>query len=119
MFFENWLEDLLPTKWSRRLAMATVFLAGSAFAAPSILPASFLPALPEQVFLIRLVLLLLTTTVGSIAVSISVVRAYHAQAAAHQLAIQAMERAHAEASGSKANHDLYKPINYPSLGITR
>jgi hypothetical protein len=119
MSIENWLEDLLPTKWSRRIALATAFFAGSAFAAPSILPASFLPALPEQVFLIRLVLALLTTTVGSIAVSFSVVSAYHALAAAHQLAIQVMERAHAEAFASKANQDLHRPLNYPSLGTGR
>jgi hypothetical protein len=77
MSWEVWLEDLLPTKWSGRLAWATIVVAGSAFGLPSILPDSFLPKSPEQIFLLRLVLLLLSTTIGTIAILIVVVKEYN------------------------------------------
>ena len=117
MPLESWLEDLLPTKWSRRFGLATVVLAGAAFGVPSILPASFLPVAPVQVFLIRLVLLLFIASVGLVAVLSTVIRAYHAQAAAHLLALAAMEHTQADESASRSNRELHKPINYPYLGI--
>ena len=78
MGWEVWLEDLLPTKWSGRLAWATVVVASSAYSLPSFLPDSFLPQSPEQIFLLRLVLLLLSTTIGALSVLVTVVKAYNA-----------------------------------------
>lgn len=68
-----WLEGVLPTKWSALLAKATVVLSASAAGLPSLLPISYLPESPEQIFLLRLLLLLLSALVGSLAVLILVV----------------------------------------------
>jgi hypothetical protein len=76
-WWEDWLTDLLPTKWSQRLAVVTIAVAGSAYSLPSILPDSYLPESPEQKFLLRLVLLLLATTIGTISILITVVRAHN------------------------------------------
>ena len=117
MSLENWLEDLLPTKWSRRVAFATVAASGFAYYMPSLLPSSFLPSSQEQVFLIKLLLLLLVACVGSLIVIFLVVRAYHAQAAAHLMELQAIQRAHSQDLESRANSDLHRPLKYPSLKL--
>jgi len=77
MAWESWLEDLLPTKWSQRLVVVTIAAAGGAYSLPGILPESFLPKSPEQMFLLRLVLLLLSTTIGTILILIAVVKAHN------------------------------------------
>ena len=118
MSLENWLEDLLPTKWSRRVAFAAVAASGFAYYLPSLLPGSFLPASQEQVFLIRLLLLLFVAFVGSLIVLFLVVRAYRAQADAHQRDLQAIQHAHSQDLESRANSDLHRPLKYPSLGIS-
>ena len=118
MSLENWLEDLLPTKWSRRVAFATVVASGGAYYIPSLLPSSFLPVSQEQEFLIRLLLLLLVASIGSLVVLLLVVRAYHAQAAAYQREIQSIQLAHSQELQSRSNTELHKPLKYPSLGIS-
>jgi len=97
MFAEAWLEDLLPTKWSRRLAVATCVVAAAAFGVPSLLPQSYLPASPEQVFLLRLFLLLLVSLVGSLAVLVLVIRAFRTQSEKHQGEIEVQKKEHDEA----------------------
>ena len=79
MNWEAWFEDLLPTKWSRRVALATIVIAGAAFGVPSILPQSYLPESQEEIFLLRIILLLLVAFVGTFAVLCLVVREFNLQ----------------------------------------
>ena len=119
MALETWLDDLLPTKWSRRLALATIGASGVAYSLPSFLPASFLPQSQEQIFLLRIVLLLLLALIGSLFTLVLVVRAYNTQTKQHALEIQ-KQREHYEslASEEKKHHDNFtKPIKYDNRGI--
>ncbi|WP_077730036.1 hypothetical protein [Methylocaldum sp. 14B] len=119
MALETWLDDLLPTKWSRRLALATIAASGAAYSLPSFLPASYLPQSQEQVFLLRLVLLLLLALVGSLFTLALVAHAYHAQTKQHALELQ-KQKEHFEslATEEKKPHDNFtKPIKYDNRGI--
>ncbi len=80
MTLEAWFEDLLPTKWSRRAALATIVIAGAAFGVPSILPQSYLPESQEEIFLLRIILLLFVALVGTLVVLFLVVREFNLQA---------------------------------------
>lgn len=80
MTWEAWFKDLLPTKWSRRVAFATIVIAGAAFGVPSVLPQSYLPESQEKIFLLKIILLLLVAFVGTLAVLILVVREFNVQA---------------------------------------
>jgi hypothetical protein len=115
MSLESWSKDLLPTKWSRRFAVATVLASGSAYSLPSLLPQPLLPSSPVQLFLTRLVLLLLVACVGLLIVLCLVVRAYHTQAVAHQSEMQATQHAHAQELESRSNANLHRPLNYHAL----
>ena len=103
MSIENWLDDLLPTKWGRRVALAAIMLSGSSYYLPSLLPSSFLPDSEEQVFFIRLVLSLSVLIIGSLIVIFIVVRAFHAQAAAHKLQLESINK-----------NKMNRPIIYPN-----
>jgi len=119
MALETWLDDLLPTKWSRRLALATIGASGVAYSLPSFLPASFLPQSPEQIFLLRLVLLLLSALVGSLVTLFLVIRAYNKQKIQHAVELQ-KQREHYEslALEEKKRHDGFnKKLDYPRLGV--
>ena len=81
MTLEAWFEDLLPTKWSRRVALATIGIAGGAFGVPSILPQSYLPESQEEIFLLRIILFLFVAVIGIVVVlSLVVFRASNLQA---------------------------------------
>jgi hypothetical protein len=110
MSAEAWLEDLLPTKWSRRLAVATVAAAGAAFGVPSLLPQSYLPASPEQVFLFRLVLLLLVALVGSLTVLVLVVREFNSQSLKHKADIEALKNGYGENTQEESLTDVHERV---------
>lgn len=80
MNWEAWFEDLLPTKWSRRVGLATIMIAGAAFGAPSILPKSYLPDSPEEIFLLRIILVLFVAFIGTLTVLGLVLREFNLQA---------------------------------------
>lgn len=73
---KDWLELLLPTKLSRLIAGMTPLLAPAAYSLPSILPDSWLPIWPETLLLVRIVLLLLTLLLCSLATLYAVVIGY-------------------------------------------
>lgn len=73
---KDWLELLLPTKLSRLIAGMTPLLAPAAYSLPSFLPDSWLPIWPETLFLVRIVLLLLTLLLCSLATLYAVVIGY-------------------------------------------
>lgn len=73
MSTDAWLEDLLPTKWARRIAGVTLVSVVGAFNLPSLLPPSFLPATPELLFSLRIILALATALVGVLVVLACVV----------------------------------------------
>ena len=110
MLADAWLEDLLPTKWSRRLALATLAAAGAAFGVPSLLPQSYLPASPEQVFLLRLLLLLLAALVGSLAVLVLIVREFNSQSAKHEAEIEALKKEYGEAAHEQPLTDVHERV---------
>ena len=60
------LANVIPTKWSQVTAALTLLAIPSAYNAPSLLPPTWLPNSPEQVFLIRLLLSALTGWAGSL-----------------------------------------------------
>lgn len=78
MSLDTFLEDVLPTKWSRRLAVATIALATGAYNLPSILPSSWLPNSQEQIFLLRVMLLETTALLGAFVVIVLLVVEVHA-----------------------------------------
>lgn len=61
----DWLSEILPGKWPSRMLIATAALIGVAFGSPSLLPASFLPSSPEQIFLLRVWLAGIVAVVGA------------------------------------------------------
>lgn len=77
MNWEDWFKEALPTKWSRQVALATVAIAVGAYGLPSLLPASYLPRSPEEIFLLRIVLFLFVALAGSLLVLFLVVRKLH------------------------------------------
>ena len=79
MTWESWLEDLLPTKWSRRVVFATIVIAGGAFSVPSIIPPSYLSESQEEIFLLRIILLLFVAFIGTVVVLFLIVREFNLQ----------------------------------------
>lgn len=68
MSTEAWLDDLLPTKWARRVAAATLGFAVGAYNLPLLFPPSIAPATPELLFSLRIILALLAAVVGLVIV---------------------------------------------------
>ncbi len=77
MNWEDWFEEALPTKWSRRVALATVAMAAGAYGLPSLLPTSYLPRSAEEIFLLRIILFLFVALAGTLLVLFLVVRKLH------------------------------------------
>jgi len=73
MAWQKIIEDILPTKWSRAVAVLTVLAAAGAYNFPSLLPASLLPTAAEQLFLVRCLLFLAIFLAGTLAVLVLVV----------------------------------------------
>lgn len=73
MSTDAWFADLLPTKWARRIAGLTLLSVAGAYNLPSLLPPSFLPAAPELLFSLRIILALTTALVGVLVVLVCVV----------------------------------------------
>jgi len=64
----DFLEYILPTKWSRWSAATTMLLAPLAYNLPTILPASWQAESEVSSFLIRCILALLTFLIGTLVV---------------------------------------------------
>ena len=62
------------------MTLATIVAAGGAFGVPSILPQSYLPESQEEIFLLRIILLLLVAFIGTLVVLSLVVREFNLQA---------------------------------------
>jgi hypothetical protein len=108
---DAWIDDLLPTKWSRRIAVATIALSAGAFGAPSLLPTSWVPASPEHMFTVRLLLAAVVLLGGAIVVLALVVRSHQSQAKR----IAELERELKERPAAK--RASLQPINYDNRGI--
>ena len=114
MSLESWAEDFLPTKWSRRIAVASVAIATAAAAFLSSLPASFLPAAPEHVFVLRLLVGAVVLLTGSFVVLVLVVRSHRAQSKR----IVALEGELAARPAAKTGDiQPLPPIKYDNRGI--
>ena len=81
----------LPTKWSKAIAGMTLIATPSVYNVPSLLPLTWLPNSPEQIFLIRLLLSVSTLLLGSWIVLLLVVRAFHNLASQHVVEIEKLK----------------------------
>src|SRR5687768_13408955 len=101
------LADVIPTKWSRAIAVLTLGLIPLAYNAPSLLPPAWLPNSPEQIFLIRLLLS------GTFITLVLVVRAYNALVKSHATEIEAINAKHKTKINLEDSPRFNKKINYP------
>jgi len=113
MSLQSWADDLLPTKWSRRLAVATVLVAAAAYTGPSLLPNTYLPTSTEQLFLVRLLLCVSVALIGTLLVLVLVVRSHSAQA---KLIGELKKQLAASPPLAKSPPKL-PPLNYDNRGI--
>ena len=113
MSLDSWAEDLLPTKWSRRIALATLALTVAGFGSLSLLPTSFLPASTEHTFALRLLVSAIVLAIGSIVVLVLVVRSHTAQAKR----IAELEHELAARPPKNTNIQSLPPLNYDNRGI--
>jgi hypothetical protein len=113
MALESWMDDLLPTKWSRRVALVSIAAPAAAYGVPSLLPGSYLPTSPEQVFLLRLLLGAIVLLVGTLIVLALVVCSHVAQSKR----IAELERELAARPVSPKTPRKLPPLEYDNRGI--
>ena len=107
----------LPNKRSKAIAALTLLAIPAAYNAPSLLPLTWLPNSPEQVFLIRLLLSALSALLGTLLVLILVVRAYHAQVIKHLAELEEERTKHKFKISLENSRRLNEPIKYDNRGI--
>jgi len=113
MSLQSWADDLLPTKWSRRIAVATVLATVTVYGLPSLLPLSLVPTSPEHLLLVRLFLCALAALTGTLIVLILVVRSHTAQS---KQIVELQQQLAARPDPPKSPPKL-PPINYDNRGI--
>jgi len=106
----KWAGELLPTKWSGRVVIATGTLALAAFGLP--VPDAAL-SVPMQGALLHVALALLVSTIGLVATVCLVVSAYRKQSAE----LEKCEKQRDAPPPPPKDPPNYRPIHYSNKGI--